>query len=56
MDPYEHEAVLKTERDFLGGPVVKNLPCNARDMALIPGQRTQVPQASGATKPASQDC
>ena len=39
-DPYEHTAVLKMERDFPGGPVVKNLPCNARDTGLIPGQRT----------------
>ena len=24
-------------RDFPGGPVVKNLPCNAGDAGLIPG-------------------
>ena len=27
--------------DFLGGPVVKNLPSNAEDMSLIPGQGTK---------------
>ena len=27
--------------DFLGGPVVKNLPSNAEDMSLIPGQGTR---------------
>ena len=27
----------KTHAGFPGGPVVKNLPCNARDTSLIPG-------------------
>ena len=26
--------------DFLGGPVVKNLPCNARDTGSIPDPET----------------
>ena len=26
-----------------GGPVVKNLPCNARDMGSISGQGTKTP-------------
>lgn len=29
-----------------GGPVVKNLPCNAGDMCLMPGQGTNMPQAA----------
>ena len=29
------------ERDFPGGPVVKNLPRNAGDLGLIPGQGTK---------------
>ena len=33
-------------RDFPGGPVVKNPPCNARDMGLIPGQGAEIPHAS----------
>ena len=39
-----------TMRDFLGGPVIKNLLCNAGDMGLIPGQETDV-TCQGATKP-----
>lgn len=54
-DPCEHTAVLKVDRDFPGGPVAESLPCNARDAGFIPGRRTQVPHASGATEPASQD-
>ena len=34
---------------FPGGPVVKNLPCNAGDTGLIPGQGN--PVCHGATKP-----
>ena len=33
--------------DFPGGPVVKNLPYNARDSGLIPGQGTKMPNAEG---------
>ena len=29
--------------DFLGGPVVKNLPCNAGDVGSIPGWGTRIP-------------
>ena len=36
---------------FPGGPDVKNLPCNARDMGLIPGQRTKISHASGQLSP-----
>ena len=38
--------------DFLGGPMVKNLPCNAEDMGSIPGWGTKTPQAT-TTEPAS---
>ena len=34
-------------RDFPGGPVVKNLPSNAGDAGLIPGQGTKIPHAMG---------
>ena len=34
-------------RDFLGGTVVKNSPCNAGDMDLIPGQGTRIPWDMG---------
>ena len=34
-------------RDFSGTTVVKNLPCNAGDMGLIPGQGTKIPYAAG---------
>ena len=31
------------EGGFPGGPVVKNLPCNAGDTGLIPGWGTKIP-------------
>ena len=34
-------------RDFLGGPVVKNLPCNVGDVGSIPGQGCQILYATG---------
>ena len=33
-------------KDFPGGPVVKNLPCNAEDAGLIPGLGTKIPHAA----------
>ena len=33
--------------DFLGGPGVRNLPSNAGDDGLIPGQETKIPYAMG---------
>ena len=33
----ETDSLLKVKQDFPGGPVVKNLPANARDMGSIPG-------------------
>ena len=33
--------------NFPGGPVVKNLPCNAGDLGLNPGQGTKIPHARG---------
>ena len=38
-------------RDFPGGPVVKNLPSNAADKGLTPGQGTQIPHAVGLLNP-----
>ena len=34
-----------TPWDFLGGPVVKNLPCNAGDAGSTPGRGTKIPHA-----------
>ena len=34
-------------RNFPGGPVVKNPPCNAEDGGLILGRGTKMPHASG---------
>ena len=31
--------------DFPGGPVVKNKPCDARDVSLIPGKKSKIPHA-----------
>ena len=33
-------------RDFPGGPVIMNSPCNARDMGSIPDQKTKIPHAA----------
>ena len=38
-------------RDFLGDPMVKNLPCNAGDVCLIPGQGTKIPHAMKQLNP-----
>ena len=32
-------------RDFPGGPVVKNPPCNVGDQGSIPGRGTKIPHA-----------
>ena len=37
--------------DFPGGPLVKNLPYNAGDVGLIPGQGTEIPHAVGQLSP-----
>ena len=33
-----------SRRDYPGGPVGKNLPSNAEDVGLIPGQGTETPR------------
>ena len=45
------EKAKNTSRDFPDGPVVKNLPSNAGDMSLIPGQGTEPPHGSGQLSP-----
>ena len=35
----------------LVGPVVKELPCHARDRSSIPSQGTKIPRASGQLSP-----
>ena len=40
-------------QDFPGGPVVKNLPCNARDSGSTPGQGTKIPHAMQQLSPSS---
>ena len=37
--------------DFLGGPVVKNLPSNAGDVGSIPVRGTKIPHAMGQLSP-----
>ena len=39
--------------DIPGGPMVKNLPCNAGDMGLIPGQGIKIPVAMEQLKDSS---
>ena len=38
-------------RDFPGGPVVKNLPCNAGDTGLIPGWGNKIPHTAEQLSP-----
>ena len=38
-------------KDFPGGPVVKNLPCNAGDKGSIPGWGNKIPQAMEQLNP-----
>ena len=40
-------AVKVSVGDFSGGPMVKNLPCNAGDMGSIPGWGTKIPHPEG---------
>ena len=35
--------IKNNTRDFPGGPVFGNLPCNAGDMGSVPGQETRIP-------------
>ena len=44
--PSRHMKVQNHEcRDFPAGPVVKNPPCNARDVGLIPCRGMKIPHA-----------
>ena len=42
-----NKALKEPTRDFLGGPMVENLPSNAGDMGLIPAWRTKTQHAAG---------
>ena len=42
---------MNSDGDFPGGPVVKNLPSNARDTGAIPGQGTKIPHTLGQLNP-----
>ena len=50
MTQISKEAQFTTDLDFLGGPVVKTLPSNARVAGLIPGQGTKIPHDSWSKK------
>ena len=39
------------DKDFPGNLVFKNLPSNAGDKGLIPGQETKIPHATGQLSP-----
>ena len=42
-----HNWSINTDRrDFPGSPVTKNLPSNAGNDSLIPGQGTKIPQVN----------
>ena len=42
---------LKGYRDIPGGPVVKILPCNAKDTGSVPGWGTKIPHVSEQLRP-----
>ena len=45
-------SLFRTEfRDFPGGPLVKNQPCNAGDAGAIPGRGAKSPHAAGQLSP-----
>ena len=47
-ESYQRNAMI---RDFPVDPVVKNLPSNAGNMSLIPGQGTKISHATGQLSP-----
>ena len=49
--PILNNECQKHGSDFPGGPVVKNLPANAGETCLIPGQEAKIPHASGQLSP-----
>ena len=42
---------MPKDGDFTGSPKVKNPPCNAGDMGLIPGWGNNIPQATRQLSP-----
>ena len=42
-----YSELKRNEREFPGGPVVKNPPSNAGDVGSIPGGGTKIPHATG---------
>ena len=48
---FEQTFHKRCNRDFPGGPVVKNLPFNAGDIGWIPGRGTKIPTRHRVTKP-----
>jgi len=40
-------AIIKSTGEFSGGPVVENLPSNAGDTNLIPGQESKISHTTG---------
>ena len=45
------KALIKSLQDFIGGPVVKNLPTNVGDARWIPGWGTKIPTAMEQLSP-----
>ena len=57
-EPWEGRMQVKAESalkfawgDFPGGPVVRNPPCKAGNMSLIPGCGSRSPTCRGASRP-----
>ena len=48
-DPARETQFLKScDKDFPGGPVDENPPCNVGDTGSIPGQGTEIPDTAGS--------
>ena len=56
MEHLIHQIDIKNSkpRDLLGGPVAKNLPCNAGDVGSIPGPGTKIPHAREQLSPTTE--
>ena len=51
LGPLPLQVRNREAREFPGGPVVKNPPCNAGDVGSIPGQGTKIPYAAEQLSP-----
>ena len=51
LQVFQYGSFKSIDWDLPAGPVVKNLPSNARDMGSIPGRGTKIPHATEQLSP-----